>query len=270
MIIVQISDTHITAWDQKVLNVAATAENLAVCISHINQLEPSADVVLVTGDLTNDGSLVEAEQSASLLSKLNCPYFVVPGNHDSRQVLWPIFDDQACPKNSQGFIHFVVDDYAIRLIGLDTLDQGKPGGKLSKKSIKWLDNRLAEDTEKPTIIFMHHPPVKCGVLETDIDGFIGADYLANVIKKYDNIERILCGHIHMQTHIRWHSTVITTAPASTGMRIEVDLSLEKPSQFILEPPSYLLHYWTPDKNLVTHTIIVQETEHYLFEQISPL
>jgi len=270
MLIVQISDTHITGWNKKVCGVVPTAENLSKCIDHINQLNPPADVALITGDLTHDGSLEEAEQAASLLTKLNCPYFVVPGNHDSRTVLWPVFDDQACPKSSQGFIHFVVDDYAVRLIGLDTLDQGMPGGKLSKKSIKWLEHRLAEDKDKPTIIFMHHPPVKCGVLETDVDGFIGAEYLANVVKRYDNIERILCGHIHTQTHIRWNGTVVTTAPSSTGMRIEVDLSLQKASQFVLEAPSYLLHYWSPDKNLITHTIDTRETEHYLFEQHSPL
>ena len=270
MLIVQLSDTHITNWNEKACDVAPTAENLAQCVAHINQLNPPADVVLITGDLTNDGSLEEAQHAEQILCDLNCPFFIVPGNHDSRRVLCPTFDDEACPKNTLGFIHYTVDSYPIRLIGLDSLNQGEAGGKISQKTTEWLDERLAEEPEKPTILFMHHPPIKCGVLETDVDGFIGAHYLAEVVKKYNNIERILCGHIHMPVHASWCGTIITTAPSSTGMRIDVDLSQTKPSQFSLDTPNYLLHYWTPDKNLITHTVRACEAEQYYpFEKYAP-
>jgi len=44
--------------------------------------------------------------------------------------------------------------------------------------------------------------------------------------------------------------------------------LEKPSQFTLDVPGYQLHYWSPDKNLVSHTIFVRETNGpYLFEEL---
>ena len=266
MIIVQLSDTHITKPDKKVCNIAPTAENLSRCIAHINQLNPPVDVVLVTGDLTHTGSYQEALHIESLLADLKYPFFIVPGNHDTRRTLCPTFDNEACPKNTDGFIHYTVDDYEVRLIGLDSLNHGKAGGKISKQTTIWLDEHLAEEPKKPTILFMHHPPVKFGILETDIDGFLGAKRLASVVKKYNNIERILCGHIHMQTHTRWAGTVISTAPSSTGMKIDVDLSQTKPSQFRLDTPNYLLHYWTPDKNLITHTMYACEApQYYPFE-----
>ena len=268
MKIVQISDLHITAWDKKTCGYAPTAENLSLCVEHINQLSPPVDVVLVTGDITNEGNFEEAEQAANILSKLICPFYIVPGNHDSRKIIQSAFDEQACPAsaNSEGFINYVIDDYAIRLIGLDSVQQGKSGGKVSKKRAKWLGECLTKDKDKPTIIFMHHPPVKCGVLETDVDGFKGAERLGNIIARHQNIERILCGHIHMQAHIRWKGTVITTAPSSTGMKIKLDLTQKKSSQFYLGAPSYLLHYWSPDKSLITHRINIDKLEGpYSFE-----
>jgi len=266
MIIVQLTDLHIAYWDKKTCGHAPTAENLLLCVENINQLAPPADVVLVTGDITNEGGLEEAEQAASILSKLNCPFYIVPGNHDNRKILQSVFEKQVCPVNTEGFINYVVDDYAIRLIGLDSVEQGKSGGKVSKKRAKWLGECLATEEGKPTIIFMHHPPVKCGVLETDVDGFKGAERLGNIIARHQNIERILCGHIHMQAHIRWKGTVITTAPSSTGMKIKLDLTQKKSSQFYLGAPSYLLHYWSPDKNLITHRINIDKLEGpYSFE-----
>jgi hypothetical protein len=130
---------------------------------------------------------------------------------------------------------------------------------LCEERLAWLETRLSEQPNRPTIIFMHHPPVKCGVLETDEDGFIGADALAKIVRQYTNIERIICGHIHLPTHTRWHGTIISTAPGM-GMRLGLDLTMAKDSEFFLEAPAYLLHHWTPQNNLITHTIRVEKAD----------
>ena len=57
MLIAQISDSHIARWGRKTFGIAPMAENLALCIDHINQLEPKPDLVLMTGDITNEGLL---------------------------------------------------------------------------------------------------------------------------------------------------------------------------------------------------------------------
>ena len=266
MLITHISDAHIAGWGKKAYGIAPTAENLARCVDHINQLAPRPDLVLVTGDITYSGLLQQAQRAASLLDTLQFPYFIVPGNHDDRSTLWSVFGKGACPSRDNGFYNYVIDDFDLRLIGMDSVIAGGPGGKICKTRLTWLDERLSEDSKKPTIIFMHHPPVKCGVLETDEDGFIGADELGAVVAEYRNIERILCGHIHLEAHVGWNGTVISAAP-STGMQLMLDLTLVQPSQFILEAPGYQLHYYTPGKNLVSHTIYVRDIDGpYLFEE----
>lgn len=266
MLIAQISDLHIAGWGKKTYGIAPMAENLARCVEHINLLNPLPDLVLVTGDITTDGLKEEAERAAAILNKLQMPFFIIPGNHDDRSTLWSVFGGEACPSKSNDFFNYVIDAYDIRLIGLDSTIPGAPGGEICKTRAAWLDERLSEEKEKPTAIFMHHPPVKFGVLETDVDGFVGAERLGNIIEKYSNIERLICGHIHLQANVRWRGTIVSTAP-SPGMKLVLDLTMKRNSEFILEEPGYQLHYWTPHKNLVSHTVYVREVNKtYLFEE----
>ena len=267
MLIAHISDLHIAGWGKKAYGIAPTAENLASCVAHINQLNPAPDIVLVTGDITYSGLLEEAERTAHILAQLRYPFYILPGNHDDRSSLWSVFGGLACPSMDQGFINYVIKGYPIRLIGLDSTVPGEPGGEICAIRAQWLDDQLSVANGQPTVIFMHHPPVKCGVLETDVDGFLGADRFGDIVEKYPNIKSIFCGHIHLQAHVGWRGIVVDTAP-SMGIPLVLDLTLDQPSQFTLDAPGYQLHYWSPEKNLVSHTIYVRETDGpYLFADV---
>ncbi|WP_457575401.1 phosphodiesterase [Desulfomarina sp.] len=265
MLIAQISDSHIAGYGDKAYTIAPTAENLARCVDHINQIEPGVDFVLVTGDITYSGREEEAERAALLLDRLDYPFYIVPGNHDFRKTLWSVFGGRACPEMNNGFINYVIEGRELRLIAVDSTVPGEPGGEICSQRAKWLDERLAENREQPTLLFMHHPPMKFGVLETDEDGFSGSDLLGDVVEKYPNILRILCGHIHLSSHGGWRGKLITTAP-SMGLQLGLDLTLTRPSEFYLESPGYLLHYYTPESNLITHLVNVRDMDGpYLFE-----
>jgi 3',5'-cyclic AMP phosphodiesterase CpdA len=258
MLIAQISDAHIEGWGKKTFGVAPMAENLARCVRHINALDPQPDLVLVTGDITNNGLSEEAERAAGLLAGLRPPFYVIPGNHDDRSIVTAVFDQETCPTESEQFVNYVIEDYDVRLITVDSTIPGAPGGEICPARAAWLDERLSEDEERPTLIFMHHPPVAFGVIETDIDGFIGADRLGDVIEKHDNVVRILAGHIHLSSFSQWRGVAVSTAP-SMGMRLFLDLTLGR-SAFILDAPAYHLHLWTPGQRLITHTVRVLESE----------
>ena len=266
MLIAQISDIHIVEPGCKTLGVAAMEDNLVQVINHINQLNLKPDVVLITGDITDNGRMVEVENAARLLEALNSPYFIIPGNHDDRDSIWVNFAGTACPSRTGEFINYVVEGNDVRLIGMDSTIVNASGGELCNARLAWLDERLSEQPHQPTIIYMHHPPVKCGVLESDEDGFIGADRLANIVEKYSCIERILCGHIHLPTHSRFHGTIVSTAP-SIGMRLGLDLTMTKESEFFLDAPGYQLHLWTKYKSLISHTVqLNNDNGPYAFEE----
>lgn len=266
MLIAQISDVHIAGPGMKTFGVAPMAENLLRCVEHINQQDPKPDVVLVTGDITNEGLLEETKRAANIFDKLSPPYYVLPGNHDDPSHIWSVFGGRACPERHEGFFNYVIEGHKLRLIALDSTIPAAPGGEICETRAAWLEARLSEAGDQPAIIFMHHPPVKCGVAESDLDGFIGADRLGGIVEKYPNIERLICGHIHLPAFVRWRGSVVSTAP-SMGMQLVLDLTLRHGSSFTIEAPGYQLHHWSGDQALVTHTVYVRSSDGpYPFEE----
>ena len=253
MRIVQISDLHITKEGKKACSITPTTKNLQKCIKHINAITPSIDLILVTGDITNEGSLEETQRAKTILDNLNAPYYLTPGNHDNRDHLLSVFGEEHISVSSKGFINYVINKSAIRLVCLDSVIEGRSGAEFCDIRAAWLEKELKKETEKPTIIFMHHPPIKFGILETDQDGFIGAKRLGKIIQKQANILAILCGHVHLQTNTAWNGTVVCTSP-SMGMQLLLDLTQTLPSQFFNTDPAYQLHYFTPEKELVSFAI----------------
>jgi len=257
MLIAHISDPHISEPGTLTYGYAPMADHLAKCIAHLNQQQLQPDLVLISGDVTNDFNLEQAEHAAQILAGLNSPYYLVPGNHDDRDILWQVFGGKACPAHRDGFIDYVIEGYNLRIIALDTLQRGKSAGCFSSAQADWLRACLATGGTKPSIIFMHHPPIKLGVPETDEDLFIGSNLLGDIVQDYPNIQRILCGHVHLTTHSAWRGTIVSTAP-SQGMQLTLDLTQQKPSQFVLAPPAYLLHHWLPHGALISHSIQVND------------
>ena len=259
MLIAHISDCHITGFEKKAYGIVPTAENLARCVRHINQLTPSPDFVLVTGDITFDGKLEETKHASSLLEKLHVPYYIIPGNHDNRSSLLSVFECNRCPVTDSSSIDYVFEEQNLRCIAMDSSTPNAAGGELLDSQISWLGQQLNRVPLKDSIIFMHHPPAKFGVRETDNDGFVGAEKLGDLVSQHNNIKAIFCGHIHLTAHLPWNNTVISTAP-SMGLQLVLDLTLTRHSEFTIEAPGYLLHYLNSKNNFISHAIIVKDVD----------
>jgi Icc protein len=109
---------------------------LADAIAHLNAFEPRVDVVLATGDLTDNGRPEEYETLAEILALLEMPIHLVPGNHDERIELLAQFGGLGgLPRSSADFAHYVVEDQPIRLIGLDTTTQGTHEGRICEERL---------------------------------------------------------------------------------------------------------------------------------------
>ena len=254
MRIAHISDLHIVA-DGATLGVAPMAQNLARVVTDLNSVKP--DLVLVSGDIANTAQLAETRRAAYILNQLQMPYYVTPGNHDDRGVLWEAFGGQAVPAREIGHLSYALNAGGYRIIGLDSSDPEHRNGMICDSRASWLESQLAEFGETPTLIFMHHPPVKCGVEETDNPPLKGAELLARVVSRHSQIERILCGHIHLPVQALWQGRQVCTAP-SLGMRLRFDPNENKGSAFFVTPPAYLLHLHNADGELVSHQITLDE------------
>jgi 3',5'-cyclic AMP phosphodiesterase CpdA len=254
VIVAQISDTHVKPEGRLAYRRVDTAPYLARAVRHLLDMTPPPDVVLATGDLVDGGLREEYRRLRALLAPLTMPVYLIPGNHDDRDALRAEFPDHAyLPRD--GFLQYVVEGYPLRLIGLDTLVPGKGSGLLCAERLSWLDARLREARDRPTLVFMHHPPFRTGIWHMDALGLDNAEGMAAVIRHYPQIAAIVCGHLHRPIQVRWHGTIALTSP-STAHQVALDLRPDGPSAFMMEPPACLLHVWRPDTGLLSHTSYV--------------
>lgn len=259
MLIAQITDTHIKAEGRLAYRKVDTACNLARCVEHLIALQPSPDVVLMTGDLTDFGRPEEYRRLRQLIAPLERPTYVIPGNHDNRENLRQAFVDHAYLPGDGEFLHYVVDDYPVRLIGLDTTIPGEPGGVMCDRRLAWLDETLRLEPRRPTVLFMHHPPFLAGIAHMDVQNCRGGDELGALVECHPQVMRILCGHVHRPIHLHWHGVTVSIAP-SASHNVALDLTAQEPPSFRLEPPTCELHLWREGTGLISHLSFIGEFE----------
>src|SRR5437899_7828993 len=254
MIVIQLSDPHIVAPGERLYGRIDTAEFLTRSVAEINRLDPLPDVAVITGDLVDHGDPTEYEHLRTLLAPLAMPVFVIPGNHDAREPL-----RAACAGDgylpADGFLQYAIEDYPVRLVALDTLIPGEPGGLLCLERLAWLDHALALAPARPVLLMMHHPPFLTSIERMDRAGLQNSEALAAVVTRYPQVERILCGHLHRAIDRRFAGTVAGTAP-STAHQLALNLLPDAPLGFAFEPPGYQLHLWRDGIGLVSHTAVL--------------
>lgn len=259
MLFAQISDLHIKRPGKLAYRRVDTAAYLERCVARLNALAPRPDFVVLTGDLVDFGAREEYEHLRRLLTPLQIPYYLVIGNHDGRDALREVFPEHAYLGKPGGFVQYTAMFGPLRLVALDTQDPPHGGGKLCGERLEWLEATLASDTATPTVIAMHHPPFACGIEHMDIQALDVGDAakLAAIVRRFDNIERVICGHVHRPIHTRFAGTVASVCP-SPAHQVALDLREGGPSAWVLDPPSFQLHRFTPATGLVSHLAFVDD------------
>jgi len=255
MIIVQLSDLHVCPAGASAYGRVRTNDMLREAIEQVNALRPRADVVLATGDLVHAGDVEEYAMLRELLSELAMPVYLVLGNHDHRGNFRKVFGDSEYLPETSEFLHYAIEDHPVRLIGLDTVVPGRAGGELCKRRLAWLEDALEVAPERPTVLFMHHPPFRTSIEHMDVIGLEGAEAMGRLVERHPQIERILCGHLHRPIQVRWRGTLASTAP-STAHQVLLDLRPGAEGTFAMEPPGYQVHVWTRDTGIISHTATV--------------
>lgn len=247
MIIAQISDTHMLRRSADNDASAGRAESLRLCVADINR--QGVDLVIHTGDHAHFGAPEEYAHQRDILADLAAPLYVIPGNRDHRDNLRAAFADFAyLPRNGE-FVHYAVDDYPVRLVGLDSQESGDRKGAFCARRRAWLEETLAQAPAKPTVLFIHHPPFDIAAQDY-VGGYRRpeeARALAALVAGHRQVRRLLCGHVHCLYQEAWAGTVATAMPS-----VAVDLRKEAVGTAI----QYVLHQTSEDGDLVSRPRVV--------------
>jgi 3',5'-cyclic AMP phosphodiesterase CpdA len=243
-LLLQISDPQIGAtWTG-----ADPDECLLRAVEAILTLPDRPDALLVSGDLTDNGAPEEYQRVRELLAPLDLQPHVLPGNHDLRGPLREAF---GLPGEGEEPVSHAVDLGPLRLICLDSTIPGAEGGALDGGRIEWLDAALGANAEKPTVIALHHPP-----LRTEIPTFerIGLQpessaALGEVVARHPQVARIVAGHVHRSIVAELGGRAVVTVP-STYLQAALDFTAPN-LQMDADPPGFAVHALR-DRTLATH------------------
>lgn len=178
--IIVLADVHVVPGNE-------CEKKLKEAVAEINTLD--ADLVVMNGDLCNEGSDAELYNVKLILDGIKQPLFVLPGNHEttwSQSATKTIFD-------LWGNDRFVTEVDDLVIVGIACGPYMKMGdGHIKQEDLYWLRKTLDEKAVegKRVISFNHYPLLK------DLDNY--KDY-CEFLKPYDVIAHVN-GHYHKYEH----------------------------------------------------------------------
>ncbi len=259
MILVQISDTHIDEPGTLVYGHFDTTLALTRAVETINAMDPGPDLVLHTGDIASHGSVPRYQAFKEITAKLNAPLVVIPGNHDDRDALRQVMGGTSCLPTTGDFLHYVIEDQALRIICCDTVIAGETPGEMCPERLAWLEARLAEAPDRATIVALHHPPFYSGMTGSSAKGLVrGGAELDALLRRHGQVVRVLAGHVHRSISTAFGGTIAISGP-TTCYPFGLDTGPERLLNISHEPPAIAVHLWLPDATpagpgLVSHTL----------------
>ena len=252
-LIAQISDLHIKQPGALAYNKVDTAAALTRCIAELNRFAPRPDLVVISGDLADTPTPDEYEHLKRLLAPLQIPFVAIPGNHDDRALMRAALPQPYAP--SSGALNLVRTLGELDVLLVDSTTPGRNYGTLDAETLAWLEATLAS-SDRPALLFLHHPPFVTGITHMDVQNLRNADALAALLAGHKRTRLIAAGHVHRATLTNFAGIAATICPAPNHA-VALDLDAHWPPSFNVEPPAFHLHAWFPGDefgSVVTHSV----------------
>ena len=205
-VIAHISDLHISQaeFDEQVFMDA---------VAEINDLQP--DMVILTGDVTGNGYYKEFEQATNYLAMFEPPLFVIPGNHDSRNLGYQTFEELV---GERSWKLTMGDDFTV--IGLDSSIPDENNGQIGMPQHLWLEHQLDECVvnENFSVVALHHHIVPIPQTGRERNVLSDAGDILKTVTTHE-VDLVLCGHKHVPHVWRLNNTIIANAGSLSSNKL---------------------------------------------------
>lgn len=164
---------------------------LEYCLEQAKQEHPQIDCLLISGDLTEDGTCEDyAELSRFLTEKMgDIPVIVTLGNHDNKESFYQGWLGEK--RNTEPYnCVTIVNDTAI--ISWDNSCQGNPDGVITKEQMKWLKEAFEANKDRHIVLMTHHHFMKH---QASVPAVPCDESFPELLREYQ-IDCLLCGHTH--------------------------------------------------------------------------
>ncbi|MES2662078.1 MAG: 3',5'-cyclic-AMP phosphodiesterase [Pseudomonadota bacterium] len=203
--IVQLSDSHLFANEDGKLLGMNTRESCTKVLDLIHEQNSKIDLILVTGDVTQDGSAAAYQFLEDKLKEFPAPKLWLPGNHDRVDVMPSLLIDS---EDLLAPITFRLGNWLW--IMLDSVIPGKVPGRLTEASLKLLADIL-QTTDAPYIaVCLHHHPFDLGSKWLDTVGLKNPEEFWPLLENDKRVKMVIWGHVHQEHYSqRGHITCMS-------------------------------------------------------------
>jgi len=205
-LIAHISDLHIsnTAFDEK---------KFLEAVSEINHMQP--DMIILTGDITENGYYTEYEQATKYLGMFETPLFAVPGNHDARNLGYQTFEELIGEKSRK----LTMDDN-LTVMGVDSSSPDEDKGHIGTPQHMWLEHQLDECVihENFSIVALHHHVVPIPQTGRERNILSDAGDILKTLTTHE-VDLVLSGHKHVPNIWKINNTLIVNAGSISSIKL---------------------------------------------------
>ncbi len=173
--ILQLTDMHLFADPDTDLRGVNTASSFRRALDHaLAAWDP--DLILLTGDLSEDRSEEAYGQLRHALEPLGVPVFCIPGNHDNPEMM-----ERELTGGQFRYCESIRHENWL-LPMLNTWDGDRGGGRLGQNELEDLERQLADTDAEHVLVCLHHQPVPVGSAWLDTVGLDDSDALMALIE----------------------------------------------------------------------------------------
>lgn len=178
-------------------------------IVELNELQP--DLVLCTGDLTNEGYRQEYKIAVAYLDRVKAPLAIVPGNHDARNVGYLHFEELIGPRR------WVRDVGGIRIVGMDSSEPDLNEGQVGREQYDWIMEQFSAPCDLKIFALHHHllPVPGTGRERSTVTD--AGDLLEVLVEAGTRV--VLSGHKHVPYVWRLENVYVANAGTASSLRL---------------------------------------------------
>lgn len=189
-----------------------TTELLRAVLAEVAAAGIVPDLVLHTGDATDDGEAASYAVLHEVLAGFGVPVLAVAGNHDHAAPLAAAVDDEPGEDVSDPApaVHWV-DQAGWRIVGVDTSAFARAHGDLDAAGLDRLEEALA-GAPGPVLVGMHHPPLN--ICPDPSCALRGADGVLAVLDRHPAVRAVVSGHLHATDDLERHGTAYLLSPST--------------------------------------------------------
>nr|WP_288357720.1 3',5'-cyclic-AMP phosphodiesterase [uncultured Pseudomonas sp.] len=207
VLLVQLTDSHLFADDSGRLLGMDTADSLRRVVEQVLKEQPAIDMILATGDLSQDGTAASYARFAELSDAIDAPARWIPGNHDDIPTM-----QAACVGTD--LLEPIVDLGNWRVTLLDSSIPGAVPGYLQESQLVLLERALSEAPDRHHLICLHHHPVDIGCQWMAPIGLRNPDALFSLLQRFPQARAVLWGHVHQTIDTRRGDLRLLASPST--------------------------------------------------------